>query len=175
MTDFVPFPHHRFHLPEGGKVTGTYVLVVRGDTALVLTEGAHVNDDNPAIEYRGKSYLVHLELQRVDGKVSFVAEHGYRSPREAVSKRGLDYPNTAPPSFSAAICEAIRAHAEEVWTDEVAPQGYVASTAQALHSTEREYAEAEKQFAEVKAQLSMAAGQHLAAKAAAAAFEQAGV
>lgn len=56
---FRQYPSVRVELPADGKVTGSVVIsyVGQGHKVIVGTEGAHVNDNNPAIYYGGHRYI----------------------------------------------------------------------------------------------------------------------
>lgn len=164
MTEFRSFPTIRFDLPESGKVTGTYTLTFRGEgSALARTDGAHINDNNPAVDFRGESFLLHLELRRdpATGEVTFGESSGSRSPRGGVTRRSNW--SDAPPSYADKIGEAIRAHAQSVWTDEHDRAGLEADAMQNLHRLERDLDEAQTQVRALREQ----ASHHLARLAAA--------
>lgn len=164
-TPYQPYPQVRFNLPMSGKVTGTAILLVRGDgTGQIRTEGAHVNDDNPAVDYRGESFLVHLEVVRDEtGKVS-LPDDGYRLGKYgSVTRRSNWSRSDAPVSFAMAIAEALVAEAQTRWTDEFEAEGLVAKTQQDLHYAEEEAAKATKVYTEAVQTLSAAQSAYRAA------------
>lgn len=62
---WTPSPQTVFELPETGKVTGRITLTWMGRGRVITsTERAHVNDTNPALDYRGESWLMHAFLVR---------------------------------------------------------------------------------------------------------------
>jgi hypothetical protein len=136
-TAWQPYPTNRFVLPADGKVTGAAEAVFYGDGRVgVLTTDAHVNDDNPAIDFRGESWLVNLRFVRQsDEGFTFEPDNwGHITRRETWSH---DIPRT----YYAAIVEAIRAHLPAVWTAALDTAGRSADVAQNLHRLEGDAAE----------------------------------
>lgn len=62
-------PSVRVELPADGKVTGSVVIqyVGQGHHVIVGTDGAHVNDDNPAIYYGGERFIGRVWPIKNDG------------------------------------------------------------------------------------------------------------
>jgi hypothetical protein len=83
-----------------GKVSGRVVAKpMRHGYVFVSTDGAHVNDDNPAIDFRGESWLVTLRL--IDGN----------DPQPHITRR--QNWSDAPPSYARTIVEAVSAAVAE--------------------------------------------------------------
>lgn len=139
------YPEMRTELPADGKVTGTFSVSFQGDGyAYAGTTGAHVNDDNPAIDFRGESFLTSLRLRRQsDGTFAHVD-----SCRPHVTRRSNW--TDAPPSFADAIVKAVCAHVADLWTEELEARGTDASARQNLSSLQREEAELRAKLAEVR-------------------------
>lgn len=100
--DYLTFPSLTITLPDDGKVTGAVTAyLTRADHASVRTEGAHVNDENLAVTYRGEDFLVHVHVFRgADGTWSLGADD---TPHVTRRESWSD----APPSYARAVVDAI--------------------------------------------------------------------
>jgi hypothetical protein len=131
MTEYVPYPRERVQLPEDGKVTGSYVLMFQGDGRLYAnTEDAAVNNDEPAVWYRGRRYLVNVHMRRNDaGEITVTSDPYVKSS---------DNWSPATPTALAAILDALKAHAGSLWTPERDGEGIDADAQQNLNRLEGE-------------------------------------
>lgn len=148
MTGWIPYPQVTAALAHGaGKsaITGTLHIAFTGTgTAYVTTAGAHHNDDNPAVTYRGAQWLVGVHLQRgADG----VWAETHHSRRGGITRRGrlADAPHT----YRAAIRDAVIAATAGLWTPELDRAAAYAHAAQRLHAQEGQRAEAARILADI--------------------------
>lgn len=130
------------------RVTGTVTFHFTGENSVfVSTDGAHVNDDNPAVDYRGESWLVSAHYER--------DEHGnwdlYRSGGRNVTRRASW--SDAPRTYEQAILLAVFDALKTVWNDEWARQGKHAYAAQTLVYLEKERETKAKELAELDARI----------------------
>lgn len=107
-TTYTSWPRVTVTLPDEGKVTGAFtVTFTNGEHASALTDGAHVNDDNQAVEYRGASYLAHVHVYRgADG--TWRAGDKY-PPHVTRRENWSDAPRTYRDAIANAIAEAVDA------------------------------------------------------------------
>lgn len=154
MTDFVDYPQVQVDLPADGKVTGSFILVVRGERAVVFTH--YGSEFQSEFTYRGKAYIgTRLELVRnADGTVVL---HEEERPEFAFSKKGSfaarDY---APASYWPVLVEAARAAAEEAWTEVLVAQGKIARASQRLCLLEHERKEVASKISRLDEEISEA-------------------
>jgi hypothetical protein len=143
---WVPFPEVTVTLPDDGKVTGAITLTFTGEHVSARTEGAHVNDENLAVAYRGESFLVHVGVYlEADGSWSANRD---RVPH--VTRRASW--SDAPPSFRAAIVAAVEEAVNAVASvsPELVRAGRYASAMQALSSATRDLAELDAKRRDVR-------------------------
>lgn len=123
---------------KGAKVvTGVATLTFVDDRVLFSTDGAHINDNTPAVDFNGESWLVRLSLAR-DGDGVWALE---RDAHQSVTRRATW--SEAPKSFRAAIVAAAQAAVTEHWTEDLARQVRYARAAQDLHRAEPELVKAQ--------------------------------
>lgn len=146
MTDWKPFPEETVHLPEGGKVTGKFEVVWQGNGRCFVRTDAHLNDDKPALNFRGESFLfsAHLVLSPGTGQ-SVSSSHSHATRRSNWTD--------APPSFHKAIEAAVTEAVEGAWTHEKDRAGLEADVAQYLNRLEKDREDLLGQMAKVDAQI----------------------
>ena len=152
MTEFKSYPSVTFHMPEDGKVTGQAQLILRGNGSVLVRTDAHINDDKPALNYRGESFLFDVDYTRqADGSFAVTEwdDDGRKWSRIHVTRR--QNWSDAPPSFAKALVAAVAERLESVWTPELDRAGLEADVAQRLHSLEREEAKLAQKLEEVQA------------------------
>lgn len=141
---WTPWPEWRTHLPEGGKVTGTFKVCFQGDGNVYAgTEGAHVNDNNPAIDYRGESFLVSLHPKRQE-------DGTFECDRQYIHVTRRQNWSDAPPSFRDAIVKAVCEHVASLWSEDLERFGNDSRARQRLASLQREEEELKGKLAEVR-------------------------
>lgn len=141
MTAWKAYPTEIVHLPEGGKVTGQFVVTWQGNGRAYVHTDAHVNDDKPAVNFRGESFLVSVHLT-TNGE-SAASNEAYSS----VTRRSNWTP--APRTFREAVTDAVLKAVTEAWTPEKDRAGVEADVAQNLHHLEPEREKLLEQLAEV--------------------------
>ena len=108
-----------------GKVTGCVTVRFTSDrTAYVSTDGAHVNDSNPALQFRGRDYLAGIHVTR-NGDGPWIPSRVHVTDRA----KWTDAPRT----FTDAIAAAATAVVEQLATPDVLGQAAAAVDAQRLH------------------------------------------
>jgi hypothetical protein len=153
MTEYRRYPKVRVELNHGkGKsvVTGPVTITFNGDdTAVVDTEGAHINDDNPAVNFRGERLLIHLRLMRnAEGNWQ-----GQPGSLQSVTRANW---TDAPPSFVGAVFAAVAAKVTEVWTEDIAREAAYVGAGNQAHSLEGDLVKLEAQVREVRTALAEA-------------------
>lgn len=148
MTEFKSYPDMVVTMPEDGKVTGVFRMWTRGDGSIGARTDAHINDDKVALTYRGEDYLIHYEYKRVDGEVVDNADTAWRGKATRRSTW-----SDAPPSYDAAIREAVGRAIAEHWTPEFEREGLEADVAQNLSSLEREERETAAKLRDLRKQI----------------------
>jgi hypothetical protein len=148
MTTWVKTPEVRATVEHGkgrSVVTGSVRVAFTGaDTAFVDTTGAHHNDSNPAIVFRGSDYLASVHARReADG--AWVATH------ESVSARGSF--SQAPVTHKRAIADALLAALAQVDSAELRRAGAYARACQNYDRAARDVAEARTALADAEAVL----------------------
>lgn len=106
-------------LPDDGKVSGAFTMhYTDANHAAAYTDGAHVNDDNLAINFRGESFLVRIDVYRLpDGSLTIDPPSGGYN-RASVTRR--QNWSDAPPSFAAAIVSVVGEAAMDSWDQSLA-------------------------------------------------------
>lgn len=141
---WIAYPRERFTLP-GPKVTGSVELTWQRDgIVFVHTAGAHVNDDNEAVTFRDERYLVTMHFYRQSDGTWGTGEHVH-----IVRGTGGD----APPSYRAAIVEALSALVAEHTTYERRRAGEYADARQDGSRYARDVAEAQEVLEAAQAKL----------------------
>lgn len=136
MTAWVDYPRLPVEFNHGHGVSGRVTLVFTDrNTVIVDTAGAHVNDNNLAVTFRGNSYLVHLALVRHNESGPWTVNpdvHQDVKSRTSWSKATPHQHNT----IIAALCDVVGGE----WTADLGHRGEQARIAQQLHylETERE-------------------------------------
>jgi hypothetical protein len=128
---WTPNPTASVMLDPTAKVSGVFEITWQGNGNIYVgTHGAHVNDDNAAIDFRGESWLVSNGRPHVTRRQNW---------------------SDASPAASSAIVAAIAEAVEAVTTDADIRAGECADAGQAIHSAERTAGELAEQLAEQRA------------------------
>lgn len=118
-----------------GPVQATFC----GDYVSVRTD-AHVNDNKPALTWRGNDYLVHFFLfEDKDWGVGDDRHHSHVTQRANWNEKHRFQTPTLFDALEGACIEAVKAHIAE--HPEVVAEGKVAKITQDLSSAERDLAE----------------------------------
>lgn len=133
-------------------VTGRVTISFIGDgIAFVGTDGAHHNDNNPAISFRGTEWLAHEAFTRQpDGTWELTDPRAnYGTVQRGLARVGSHTPTT----HRAAIVEALAATVAQHWTPELDRQATYAHAAQRLHGLLPERAEIVATLAELDSRI----------------------
>lgn len=158
MTAWIKTPEQIVTLDYGtGKsvVTGRVRIAFIGNGNISVQTQAHVNDDAPAVTYRGKDYLVNLSFVRqADGTLT---EHPHNTRQNVSPRRTSDPFAAAPKTIRAAIVAALRAAIDAAtsggYSDIAERAANHAHAAQRLHSLEPQRAKLAAQLAELDAEI----------------------
>jgi hypothetical protein len=143
---WTPNPTASVMLDPTAKVSGVFEITWQGNGNIYVgTHGAHVNDDNAAIDFRGESWLVSLHFVRQSDGSYATSPNG----RPHVTRR--QNWSDASPAASSAIVAAIAEAVEAVTTDADIRAGERADAGQAIHSAERTAGELAEELAEQRA------------------------
>lgn len=121
---------------DNAGVTGTVrVSFTRGDSAYVSTR-AHVNDDAPAVTFRGSDYLVNIHLERdaVTGKWS---EHREYSAYAIARRSYSDKP--VAPTIRERIVTTLCSLVDSMWSEDINRQAKKAYATRNLIVATNEY------------------------------------
>lgn len=142
----------------GPKVTGPVEITAQahGTVHVRLGDGAHLNDERPTVEYRGKQWIGMAWFREDPENPGTWVEHkpdGYEATFNA--REVMDWRYVAPPTYRAAIVEALAAAIPQV----VQPGDLVRAERQRLetkvqglrHAAEKAQLEFEEALAELAA------------------------
>lgn len=151
MSVWVETPELRVPVGKGkgaSVVSGPARIAFTGaGRAYISTDGAHHNDDNPAITFRGRDWLVDVHAVRSpDGAWT---EHDGRSSW-AVKQRGAMGGKGAPDTFRTAIVSAMLETIADYWTPEIDQLAAYANAAQSIGRAQEKVAEAARALAEAE-------------------------
>lgn len=137
---------------EHGKgksvVSGPVRIVFTDADSAFITTVAHHNDDLPALTFREIDWLASEHFRRTaDGSWEPVDPHS----SYGVTARGSFMGKDTPPTYRAAIIEAMRATVAATWTPELAKQAAYASAMQALRGAVEDQEKARTALAEINA------------------------
>lgn len=151
MSDWKANPQTVIHLPPDGKVTGQFVASFQGDGHVWTHVDAHVNDDKPAVDYRGESYLASGHFYRQpDGTFTDHPPEGNGHTFSATRRASW---SDAPRTYAAAIRDAMAEAVRQAWTPELDRAGTEADVAQQLHILEDQRADQLAKVAELDTQI----------------------
>lgn len=129
-----------------GKVSGVVTLTPIGHRdntrhrMWIATDGAHVNDDTPAVDFRGESWLTHV-LAELDELGTW---HRVEVGTYDITRRASW--GEPPATYAAAITAALLATAAAHVTPEMLRLGERANIAQDLHRVDEKRAELETEL-----------------------------
>ncbi len=154
MTEWISSPALKAvaiqHATGASVVSGVIDLRFLRAGRVMADTDAHINDDKPAVDFRGESFLVSIFAVRTEDG-SWIADPDRDSHSVKVTRRQNWSP--APPTFERAIVSAVLATIAAHWTPELGRAGEHAYAAQQLHGRERDREKAAQALAEIDATL----------------------